>query len=152
MLGDTVEVALHLGGAFPRVPVVVTSPGVQLPNAGPILAPRGSISRYDIDLDAVTLRIDFDTMADYPPDSAFYFLDINPIVCDSVAAIITNTTATAQSSDPLYNVNGKVTFSNDFVRVQYGNGVSLTQRPDAVPQRSAAGRSSVSSGIETFAS
>lgn len=124
LIGDTVSVRLNSGTP---VSVVVAAGPVELPNAGPILGAAGSSPRWDIDLDAATIRIDFESgPADYGAGSSFTFGDLAPALCSGVGGVVSGVTLATNKPVNELDFAGLLTFTDDSVRIQYA-GTATTR-------------------------
>ncbi len=122
LLGDSVDVRLNLGTP---VTVVVAAGPVELANAGPTLGAAGPAPRWDIDLDAAKIRIDFESgPADYGAGSSFTFSDLDPTLCSGVAGIVSSVTIATNKPVNELDFTGLLTFTPSSVRIQYASNVT----------------------------
>lgn len=124
LLGDAVSARF---GGGPVVNVTVVSPGVELPNAGPALGAAGNASRWDINIEPAVIRIDFDTLADYGAGASFTFGSLNPKGCAGVTTVISGAFPVTNKPVAEFNLNGRVSFTNNSVTVQIASTAGVTR-------------------------
>lgn len=114
LTGDTVNVQFVNG----PVKQVTVGPGVELPNAGPTLGAAGNATRWNIDLDSSTIRIDFiDQVATYGLGAFFLFSDLDPKI-GACPGTVVGVSVVTNKPVAQFNVAGAVTFTANSVRVQ----------------------------------
>ncbi len=123
--GDTVNIQFVNG----PVKQVVVGPGVELPNAGPVLGAAGNAPRWNIDLDSATIRVDFiDQVATYGAGAFFLFSDLNPKI-NGCNGTVTGVTVLTNKPVGQFDAAAAVTFTANSVRIPIAASANLNWSP-----------------------
>lgn len=128
LVGD--QVGTRLNNNPNTVTSVVTSPGIELPNAGPVLGSAGSAPRWNINFESNFIRIDFlQQPATYGAGSKFTFSSLDPKLpgsCPAAHVVGIDVTTNKASAAGIVST---ATFTANSVTVPFAGSTNLDWLP-----------------------